>query len=143
MLRHIDWGVKNRPIAMNGLLSVTTSLFWKICFSLRASYKGLIWCTNHPNVHRLLDFLQALEFYLRVLFFPVNVFKRENNGKTFFITAALKLIKKDKNVINTTSLRSANNKSRSFYSRKQNEGEPQIMTKFTHFFEKAIFLNIL
>ena len=25
--------------------------FLKICFSLRTSYKGLIWCNDHPNVH--------------------------------------------------------------------------------------------
>ena len=25
--------------------------FWKFCFSLRTSYKQLIWCTNKPNVH--------------------------------------------------------------------------------------------
>ena len=26
-------------------------VFWKFYFSLRASYKDLIWCTNQPNVH--------------------------------------------------------------------------------------------
>ena len=25
--------------------------FWKICSSLRTSYKELIWCTNNPNVN--------------------------------------------------------------------------------------------
>ena len=24
---------------------------WKFYFSLRTSYKELIWCTNHPNIH--------------------------------------------------------------------------------------------
>ena len=26
-------------------------IFWRFCFSLRTSYKELIWCTNDPNVH--------------------------------------------------------------------------------------------
>ena len=26
-------------------------LFQKFCFSLGTSYKELIWCTNHSNVH--------------------------------------------------------------------------------------------
>ena len=35
----------------NGVLPVTTLFFWKFCFSLRTSYKELIWYTNHANVH--------------------------------------------------------------------------------------------
>ena len=31
--------------------TVTTIFFRQFCFSLRTSYKKLIWCTNNPNVH--------------------------------------------------------------------------------------------
>ena len=31
----------------------TTLFFWKFCFSLRTSYKELIWYTNEPNTHIL------------------------------------------------------------------------------------------
>ena len=51
MLRKIEWGVQNGPITKNGFLPVTTLLFRKFWFSLRTSYKELIGCTNHPNVH--------------------------------------------------------------------------------------------
>ena len=51
MLRKIEWWVQNGPIIKNGALPVTTFFFWKFCFSLRTSYKGLIWCTNDPNAH--------------------------------------------------------------------------------------------
>ena len=33
------------------VLLVTILCFRKFYFSLRTSYKVLIWCTNHPNVH--------------------------------------------------------------------------------------------
>ena len=32
------------------VLPVTTFFFWKFCFSLRTSYKELIWCINYPNI---------------------------------------------------------------------------------------------
>ena len=51
ILRHIEWWVQNRPITKNGVLPTTTLLFWKICFSLRTSYRDLIWCTNGLNAH--------------------------------------------------------------------------------------------
>ena len=43
--------VRNEPITKNGVLTVTTLCFWKFCFSLRTSYKELIWCANYQNVH--------------------------------------------------------------------------------------------
>ena len=33
------------------VLPVTSLFFWKFCFSLRNSYKELIWCTNDPNAN--------------------------------------------------------------------------------------------
>ena len=39
---HKDW-----------VLPVTTLFFWKLFFSLRNSYKELIWCTNDSNTHIL------------------------------------------------------------------------------------------
>ena len=48
MLRQIEWWLQNGPITKNGVLPVTTSFFKKLCFSLRTSYKELIWCTNDP-----------------------------------------------------------------------------------------------
>ena len=38
-------------ITTNGFLPVTTLFFRKFCFSLRTSYKELVWCTSHPNIH--------------------------------------------------------------------------------------------
>ena len=49
MLRQIKWRVQNGPITKTGVLRVTNT-FWKFCFSLRTTYKKLIWCTNYPNV---------------------------------------------------------------------------------------------
>ena len=51
MLEQIEWGVQNGPITKNEVLPVINLFFRKFCFSLKTSYKGLIWCTNHPNVH--------------------------------------------------------------------------------------------
>ena len=51
--------------------------FWKFCFSLRASYKELIWCTNDPKCPYSYCSL-ALEFHLCV-FFPVSILNRETN----------------------------------------------------------------
>ena len=42
MLRQIEWGIQNEPITKNGVLPVTV-FFWKFCFTLRTSYKELIW----------------------------------------------------------------------------------------------------
>ena len=32
---------------MKGFLPVTNLFFWGFCYSLRTSYKGLIWCTKN------------------------------------------------------------------------------------------------
>ena len=43
----------NRVVStkLTGVLISTTSIFWLCCFSLRASYKELIWCINDPSAH--------------------------------------------------------------------------------------------
>ena len=51
MLRQTEWEIQNGLVTKNGVLLVTTLFFLNLCFSLRTSYKKLIWCTNHPNVH--------------------------------------------------------------------------------------------
>ena len=50
-LRQIEWWVLNGPITKNEVLPATFLFFRKLCLSLRTSYKELIWCTSHPNVH--------------------------------------------------------------------------------------------
>ena len=67
MLRQTEWWVPNGAIRRNGVFPVTTLFFWKFYFSLRTSYKELIWCTNYPNVH-IHTLVTALKFHLRVLF---------------------------------------------------------------------------
>ena len=47
MLGQIKWEVQNRPIIENQVLPETTLFFWRFCFSLRTSYKELIWCTSY------------------------------------------------------------------------------------------------
>ena len=44
-------GSTNGPITKNGVSPVTTLSFRKLFFSLRTSYKELIWCNNHLDVH--------------------------------------------------------------------------------------------
>ena len=51
MLRRTEWWVQNETITKNWVLPVTTLFPWKLCFSLRNSYKELIWCTKNPNIH--------------------------------------------------------------------------------------------
>ena len=76
MLRQIDWWVQNGPITKNGVLPATTSFFWKFYFSLRTSYKELIWCTNYPNIH-ISTFCELWSFIWRC-FSPVSILKDEN-----------------------------------------------------------------
>ena len=79
MLRQIEWWVQNDPITKNEFLPRTTLFFWKFCFSQITSYKKLIWCTNHPNVH-IHTFCKRRSFILRC-FFPVSMFKMELSVK--------------------------------------------------------------
>ena len=66
-------GDEKVPITKNGVLSVTTLLFWKFCFSVRTSYKELILCTNYLNVNIHL-FRERWSFILGCLF-PVSILK--------------------------------------------------------------------
>ena len=59
MLGPIEWWVQNGPVTKDGVLPVTTVFFWKFCFSLRTSYKDLIWCNNDPNTQTHSYFLLA------------------------------------------------------------------------------------
>ena len=46
MLRQVEWGVQNGPFQV-----LPVAIARKFCFSIRASYKKLMWYTNHPNAH--------------------------------------------------------------------------------------------
>ena len=65
--------VQNEPITNNAVLPVTTLLFGKFCFSLRTSYKELIWCIYEPNAH-IRTFCKRWNFIWRC-FFPLSILK--------------------------------------------------------------------
>ena len=74
MLRQIEWGVQNGPFPKNGVLPITNLLFWKFYFSIKASYRELIWCTNYPNVH--IHTVCNRRSFVWGCFFPVSILKR-------------------------------------------------------------------
>ena len=78
MLRQIKWWLQNGRIKKNGVLPVTTLFFWKFCFSLRTSYKGMICCTNNSNAH-ICTFRNCWSFIWRS-FFPVSIRKTMGRG---------------------------------------------------------------
>ena len=45
MLRQKEWWLQNGAITKNRILPLTTLFVRNFCFSLRTSYKKLIWCT--------------------------------------------------------------------------------------------------
>ena len=63
--------LQNGPITKSGVLPVTTLFFWKIFSSCRTSWKELIWCSNHPNVH-IHIFRKRWSLILRC-YFPVSI----------------------------------------------------------------------
>ena len=71
ILRQTKWLVQTAPIMKNGVLLVTTLLFWRFCFSLRTSYKVLIWCINDPNTD-IRTFFKHWSFIWRC-FFPLSI----------------------------------------------------------------------
>ena len=73
MLRQIERGVQNGPITENRVLPITSLFFWKNFSSLSTSCKGLIWCTNHPNVH--IHSFQKHWSFIWTGFFPVTILK--------------------------------------------------------------------
>ena len=96
MLRQIEWRVQNRSIAKNGVLLETSLFLWKFCFSLRTSYKELIWCTNGRNAH-MRTFCNSWSFIWRC-FFPVSILKDNVQAKPledipiFFPTTLNKIV---------------------------------------------------
>ena len=68
-------GIQNGPITKDGVLPVTTLIFWKSCFSLRTSYKELICCTSEPNTH-IQSFDRRWSF-IWGCFFPVSILKNK------------------------------------------------------------------
>ena len=81
-LRQIEWWVQNGASTKNGRLPVTTLLFRKFCFSLRTSYKELIWCTNDPYAH-MSYFLLALESSCNLVNLPRTMFIIDNCLNSF------------------------------------------------------------
>ena len=75
MLGQTEWRLQNWLITKSGVLAVTALFFWKICFSLRTSWKELIWCTNDPNVH-IRIFRKHWSLILGC-FFPVSTLKKQ------------------------------------------------------------------
>ena len=73
MLRQIECGVQNGSITENWVLPVTTLFLRKFYFTLRTSYKELIWCTNHANVH-IHTFRKRWSFVWSC-FFPASILK--------------------------------------------------------------------
>ena len=78
ILTQIEWGVQNGPITKNRVLAVTTLFFWKLCFSFQHSWKDLIGCSNHPNVH--IHFFCKRWSCVWGCFFPVSILKRLKIG---------------------------------------------------------------
>ena len=72
MLRQIEWRVHNGSVTRNRGFPVTTLFLRKFCFSLRTSYKELIWCTIYPNVD-IHTFRKRWSFIWE-WFFPVSIF---------------------------------------------------------------------
>ena len=99
----MEWWVQNGPITRNGVLTVTTSFFWKFCFSLRTPYKELIWCTNDLNAHiptfcRRWSFIRqcfSLWVSLKTIYQTRNQWIKHYNNiiKTIIILKLLKNIK--------------------------------------------------
>ena len=73
VLRQIEWGVQNGPITKNRVLPLITLFFWKLNFSIRASNKKLIECTNYPKI-RINTFCKRLSFIWGYIF-PVSTLK--------------------------------------------------------------------
>ena len=75
MLRQTELWVQNGPITNNRVLPVTTLFFWRFSFSLRTSYKELIWCTNNSNA-QIHTFCKRWSFIWQCCFL-VSILKQE------------------------------------------------------------------
>ena len=74
MLRQKEWWVQNGLMTKSTVLPANALFFWKFCFSLRTSYKELIWCTKDLNAH-IGTFCKRWSFIWRC-FFPVSILKK-------------------------------------------------------------------
>ena len=68
---------------------VTTSFVWRFCFSLRTSYKKLIWCTNNPNFHvcnfrKRWSFIWRCFFSLWVSSVQINMVFKSSHSSMFY-----------------------------------------------------------
>ena len=59
-------------VESNSFWPVTTLFFWKSYFSVRTSYKELIWCTNYPNIY-IHTFCKRWSFIWGQLFLVSNL----------------------------------------------------------------------
>ena len=72
-IRQKERWVQNRSITNKDILSVTNLCFWKFCYSIRTSYKELIWCTSYINIH-IHTFCKRWSL-IWGCFFPVSILK--------------------------------------------------------------------
>ena len=83
VLRQTEWGVQNGPGTKNGVFcSNCFVVVFKFCFSLRTSYKELIWCANYLNVH-IHTFQKRWRFILGC-FYHVSVLKSQTKNQNWF-----------------------------------------------------------
>ena len=81
ILKQIECWVQNEPITKNGVL-----FFWIFFFfSLRTSYKELMWCTNDQYAH-ILTFCKRWSFTWRC-FSPVSILNETLPGKNEFYSS--------------------------------------------------------
>ena len=80
--------IQNGPITKDGVLPVTTLIFWKSYFSLRTSYKELICCTSDPNTH-IQSFDRRWSFTWGC-FFPVSILKNKK-GRNFHVLLSFQI----------------------------------------------------
>ena len=64
----------------NEVSSVTTLFFRTFCFSLRTSYKELIWCTNYPNFH-IHTFRKRWSFTVSMVKYPITIKHSDLNSQ--------------------------------------------------------------
>ena len=85
MLRHIEGGVQNEAITENGVLVVTISFFWKLCFSIK-TFKKSCFDVLTTQMSAFILFVSAGVFLGCV--FPVNILKMVITGSSLTFTIA-------------------------------------------------------
>ena len=66
-------------ITKNEVFSVTTLIYRTFYFSLRTSYKELIWCTSYPNFH-IHTLYKRWSFHVSMLKYPITIKHRDVNS---------------------------------------------------------------